>query len=416
MQAAQAQNAITLEQCRQLALANNEDMAQADNTYRQAELDQDIAFASYFPSISGSFTALYAKDLDLMGSTLQMRGMYMAGLTLVQPLYAGGKIMAANKAAKIGVESLSESRRMTRADVISRADNAYWSYIAVGEKVKLLEAYAAQLEEVARQIKTSVEAQMSTRNDALRVEAKQSQITYQLQKANNGKELCRMALCNIMGLPLDSIILPSDTNILVTPPAAMNSTIEARPEYKLLQNQVKIQEQQVKIARSEILPTLGLSAIYSYYGNIKMAGVAQGYSYTQEFKDDFPMAVASLSIPILNWGKGIKGIKKAKLELENKRLELSKNERLMNIELKQAEQNITDGYNMIKSSAVAVAQAEENLRNMHLNYDVGMCTLTDLLDAQAQWQEARSSQIEAETQYKIYETEYLRVTGRLSAE
>ena len=128
------------------------------------------------------------------------------------------------------------------------------------------------------------------------------------------------------------------------------------------------------------------------------------------------MAVASLSIPIHNWGKGIKGIKKAKLELDNKRLELSKNERLMNIELKQAEQNISDGYNMIKSSTIAVAQASENLRNMQLNYEVGMCTLTDLLDAQAQWQEARSCQIEAETQYKIYETEYLRVTGRLSNE
>lgn len=43
----------------------------------------------------------------------------------------------------------------------------------------------------------------------------------------------------------------------------------------------------------------------------------------------------------------------------------------------------------------------------------GLCTLTDLLDAQAQWQQARSNLIEAETQYKIYGTEYLRVTGRL---
>lgn len=399
-----------------MALSNNEEMAQADNKYRQAELDKDIAFASYFPSISGSLTALYAKDLDMMGTTLQMRGMYMAGLTLMQPLYAGGKIMASNKMARIGVEALSETRRMTEAEVIAQADNAYWSYMAVGEKVKLLEAYAAQLDELTRQIETSVEAQMATHGDALRVEAKQSQIRYQLQKANNGKELCRMALCNIMGLPLDSMVLPADTNILVSPPAEMNATIEERPEYKLLKSQVEIQEQQVKIARSEILPVLGLSAVYSYYGNIKLAGTSQGYSYTQEFKDDFPFAAASLSIPILNWGKGIKGIKKAKLELDNKRLELSKNERLMNIELRQAEQNITDGYNMIKSASIAVAQATENLRNMKLNYEVGMSTLTDLLDAQAQWQDARSCQIEAETQYKIYETEYLRVTGHLSGE
>ena len=42
-----------------------------------------------------------------------------------------------------------------------------------------------------------------------------------------------------------------------------------------------------------------------------------------------------------------------------------------------------------------------------------MATLTDLLDAQSQWQQAESNLIEAQTQYKIYETAYLRATGRL---
>lgn len=39
---------------------------------------------------------------------------------------------------------------------------------------------------------------------------------------------------------------------------------------------------------------------------------------------------------------------------------------------------------------------------------------TDLLDAQSQWQQAESNLIEAQTQYKIYETEYLRATGSLN--
>ena len=50
---------------------------------------------------------------------------------------------------------------------------------------------------------------------------------------------------------------------------------------------------------------------------------------------------------------------------------------------------------------------------MQERYDVSMCTLTDLLDAQTQWQQAESNFIEAQTQYKIYETEYKRTTGRL---
>ena len=56
---------------------------------------------------------------------------------------------------------------------------------------------------------------------------------------------------------------------------------------------------------------------------------------------------------------------------------------------------------------------DENLRMMRQKYDNQLCTMTDLLDAQSQWQQARSNLIEAQTQQKIYETEYLRVTGTL---
>ena len=50
---------------------------------------------------------------------------------------------------------------------------------------------------------------------------------------------------------------------------------------------------------------------------------------------------------------------------------------------------------------------------MRNRYAVSMSPLTDLLDAQSQWQEAESNLIEAQAQYKIYETEYLRAIGRL---
>ena len=50
---------------------------------------------------------------------------------------------------------------------------------------------------------------------------------------------------------------------------------------------------------------------------------------------------------------------------------------------------------------------------MRLRYDTQMATMTDLLDAQSQWQQAQSNLIEAQTQYKIYQTEYLKAVGRL---
>lgn len=145
-----AQLQLSQAECRRMALQNNEEMKKATNSYQQAKLDKEIAFASFLPELSGSLTGVYRKDMDLMGMELQMRGTYLAGLTLNQPIFAGGKIIAGHKLAKIGEECAQETRRKTEMDIIAEADNAYWTYIAVGEKVKLLEAYQKQLDELYR--------------------------------------------------------------------------------------------------------------------------------------------------------------------------------------------------------------------------------------------------------------------------
>lgn len=411
---ASAQLQLSQAECRKMALKNNEEMKIAENSYRQAKLDKEIAFAAYLPELEGSLTGIYRKDMDLMGAELQMRGTYLAGLTLTQPIFTGGKIVASNKLAKIGVDCAEESLRKTEMDIIAEADNAYWTYIAVAEKVKLLEAYQKQLDELHHQIAKSVEVQMATQADLLRVDSKRSQILYQLKKAKNGVELCRMSLCSTLGVDIHTTIQATETNIEITSPQQLESNILMRPEYRLLLNQVEAQKQQIKVARADILPTFGISAQYSYYGNLKLAGQAEdGMPFKQEYKDGSPMLMASISVPLFKWGKGLKGIKKAKLNYQNAQLDLQRNERLLNIELQQAIQNIADGYNLVETANIGMSQAAENLRNMQNSYDVSMCTLTDLLDAQAQWQEAYSNQIEAKTQYKIYESEYMRVSGQL---
>ena len=419
---AQEPLALSCAECRKLALEHNEDLQHADNELRKAELDKAIAFAGYLPKFDASVTGAYmAPDLDMMGMELQMRGMYMAGITLMQPLYTGGKIRAGNKMARMGVEAAQESLRKVRMQVIADADNAYWNYIAVLWKVRMLDAYKQQMDSIFAQVERSLSAGMATENDLLRITAKKSEIHYQWQKATNGANLCRLALCNVLGYPLGTEILPTDTVIAFSAPEQLDESIAARPELALLQKQVTIAEQQVKDARSGLLPQIGLSAGYVYYGNVKLNGTASdgqgGYiPFTQDFDDGLALVMASVSVPIFHWGEGLKKVKKAKLDLQGARLDLEKNTRLLRIEARQAVQNLTDGYNLVETARLGYAQADRNRQTMNGRYLAGLCTLTDLLDAQSQWQQAESNLIEAQTQYKIYETEYLRVTGRLEEE
>ena len=123
--------------------------------------------------------------------------------------------------------------------------------------------------------------------------------------------------------------------------------------------------------------------------------------------------MASLSVPIFHWGEGRKKVERSKLDVENSKLDLQRNSRLLSLEARQAVHNVLNSVNLIATADLGCNQSEENLRVMRMRYHSGMCSLTDLLDAQTQWQQAKSNLIEAQTQFKIQETEYLRVTGRL---
>ncbi|MBQ8423296.1 MAG: TolC family protein [Coprobacter sp.] len=415
---AQENMSLSLEQCRKMALEYSEDLKQADNKMHQAELDKKIATTAFLPKFDASATGIYMfPDLDMMGMEMRMRGTYMAGITLTQPLYAGGKILTGRKMSRIGEEAANEQYRMTRMDVLVETDNAYWSYIAVNRKVKMLESYCAQMDTIYRQIEAALSAGMATENDLLRIDAEHSNITYQLQKARNGADLCRMALCRIIGVGYETLITPTDTLLSISHPGQLSGDISDRPELHLLEKQVDVNKQQIKMARADMLPTLGLSVGYTYYGNIKLNSMVDAGNgtmvHTQEFKDGIGLAMVALQIPILHWGENFKKVRKARYELQNSQLQLQKNSRLLDLEVQQAIRNLQDAYMLIGTAQKGLQQANENLRVMRNRYAASMATLTDLLDVQSQWQQAESNYIEAQTQYKMCETEYLRATGHL---
>jgi outer membrane protein TolC len=418
--AAQTVLPLSLAECRAKALAASEDVQEAGNKLKQSDLDKQIAFTNYLPKIDGSVMGEYMfPDMDMMGVELRMRGALFAGLTLTQPLYTGGKIMSGNRLAKIGREVSREQQRATRMDVLVNADNAYWTYLAVLSKVNVLESYMAQMDTLKAQTGTAVEAGMATGNDLLRVDTKNTEISYQLQKARNGAELCRLSLCRIIGADYDTQLQLTDTPQVEAMPENLTTSLAERPELRMLDLQIAAEQQNLKMTRANMLPTIGLSVGYTYYGNIKTytevdMGNGTKMPYTSEFKDGIGLALLSVQIPIFYWGENFKKLSKSRLAIANSQLQRQKNERLMDIEVRRAVINIGDGYRMVQTAETGLSQAEENLRVMTDRYNASMCTLTDLLDAQSQWQQAESNLIEARTQYKIYETEYQRAIGTLS--
>ena len=417
--AAQEKLFLTQTECRQMALHNNEDLRKSDIALRQAQLDKEIAFRAYLPKLDGMVSGTYMlPDMDLMGTELQMRGMYMAGITLVQPVYAGGKVRTANRLARIGEEAAAESLRQTRMSVIAEADNAYWSYIAVSWQVRMLQSYQAQMDTLHRQVAASLSAGMATDNDLLRIDAKRSEIRYQLQKARNGANLCRLSLCSVIGCPLDTEVVPTDTIIPVQAPAGLDADISLRPELRLLQQQVNVAEEEVKDARSGHLPQVGISAGYLYYGNIKIKGSAAGpdgspVPYTQKLDNGMWLAMASINVPIFHWGEGVYKVKSAKAQAEAVRYQLDEAKEKIELQVNQCAFKIDEALRKLQMTEKNMEKADENLRYANLGFKEGVIPTSNVLEAQTAWLSAQSEKIDAQIDVKLTDVYLKKALGKL---
>lgn len=424
---------LSIRQCREMALVSSEEMKIAGYLNEQAKVEKQIARTAGLPKLSASGTYGYLNSdialglpemelkIPIMGTEVDLSGMipetmnvginsgiYMIGATLQQPIFTGGRIATGNKMAEKGMEITEENSNMTRMSIIAEAEKAYWTYFSIKDKINLLNQYEALLDTLYQSVSDMISVKMATGNDLLKISSRRSNIRYQKQKAVNGMELCRMQLCRIIGVDPETKIRLTDSiskeNNQVTDHFY---DLTLRPEYRMLQKQVELKELGIKNARGEYLPTVGLMAGYSYLGKMEMGGVSM--------RMDRPSALVMLSvnIPLFNFGEGAKKIRNAKISREIQQEELNKNSSLLTIEIEHAKRNLQDASLLIMTAESALAEAEASLRSIRDNYEVGMGTLLDLLDAQTQWQEAYNNSIDARVEHKINEIEFLRVTGRL---
>lgn len=411
---------LSLEQCREMALNTDELIKIAKNKLTQSNLDKGIATTAYLPKIDGSASALYMTPNSKVGDAmeLQMKGVYLAGFSLVQPIFAGGKIITANKLARLGQEAAQKQLEATVMDVIANAEKSYWIYVAVRSKIEMLNSYITQLDSILSYTNSAYELGLTTLLSVSRVETKMSELQYNLRQAKSGEEMCRLSLCRIIGVDDTEEIIPIENIDFTSTAKLVYSGIEQRPELNLAKLNVQAKKHEIAMVRADFLPTLGMQIGWNAFGNLKMKNymmLDDGiiYPYTQSISYKGFAGVLSLSVPIFHWGEGFKKVKKTKIEVENAELELEQNRKLMELQAQQTYSNYLDGFSLIESAEKAFENSELNLKMMKEQYESGLMTLTDLLEAQSQWQASFSNLIEAKTQLKINEIDYLRSVGKL---
>ena len=401
-----AAQTYTLEECCRLALEQNAKIKTATGDLSAAEMDKKEAFTNFLPSVSLMGGAMKADDAMLqmaMGDqTMSLMDGGMYGNVMVSlPVYAGGKILNGHKLAKLGVEISELQLRQTRNEVELTVTQSYWQIVVLTEKLRTLESVRTLLENMNRDVNHAVEAGIRQRNDLLQIQLRKNDTQSSFIDVEKDLELCKMLLAQYMGLESGKVEVATSFDTTPVSPDALfvnhAEALETTPEYRLLQKNVEAARLQKRLALGEYLPTVSVSGGYMYQD---FMGPSQNSL----------MGMVSVSIPI-SW-KAPYSVKKQKYRYQNAVTNLNDGGEQLMIRMQKTRNDLQSAYQQVLIAQKSIEQATENLRLNENYYKAGTSGMSDLLDAQALFQQSKDKYAEVRANYEIKKTEYLQVTGR----
>ena len=432
-----AQETLTLSKCRAMALENNKQMAAAIKQTQAARYTEKSYWANFFPNFTASGSGLHSTmngSFNIPGGNLptfipdatgqflpnngfayfpgidlnyKVRTIYMGGLQVEQPIFMGGKIKAAYKMATLGKQMAQLNENLTSTDIILETDQAYALMIKAQEMNKVAESYHAVLQELMKNVQSAYKHGLKSKNDVLKVQVKLNESELSIRKAQNALRLANMNLCHLIGKPLNETLhISDDFPIIEQQSETQINDITARPEYNILDKQVDLAKQQVKLTRSELMPQIGIRGSYDYIHGLKVN------EQTMFDKGNFSVLL-NVSIPIFHFGERINKVRAAKMKLEQTRLEQADLNEKMLLELTQSANNLDEAKLEAELADQSLLQADENRRISKGEYEAGLESLADHLEAQALWQQAYENKVDAHFQLYLNYVKYLKAAGQL---
>lgn len=447
-----AQEVLTLDSCVQMALRSNREIKSAGMQAEQYKHTQKAYLANFFPKFTGrvldaqslsgeqkihielskfvpaelaqamaphvqqlqEFLSQYISPQDLqylaslnptIGIGYNVGNVFHAGVTLEQPIYMGGKVAAAYNMSKLGAQMAQANQRLTEDQVILSTNEAYALLLQASEMHKVALQYDSLLSQLMSDVTAAERHGLRGHNDVLKVQVKKSEAELQVRQAENAIRLAQMNLCHYIGLPLTAqpMVDPIVAEIV---PARNDATIEGRPEYNILELKSQLSAQQVKLTRSDFLPQLGLMAQYGYTHGMEIMG-------SNLFYKPSGMVMVNLTVPLYHANEGYHKVKAAKLEHERTVLEQEDLIEKMNLELQQAANTLDESILELEMTRKNVEQAEENLKASRKAFDVGLESLSDLMEAQTLWQQAYAKQVIVQAQVIVNTVRYKKASGTL---
>lgn len=409
---------LSLDSCLALARRNNAEIRISQMDIENAREVKKQVFTKYFPQANLAALGYWAvnpivhfglEDIqsndmrellealynevsvssDVQNELSLMKKGASGSVTLTQPLYAGGRIATGNKLANLGVEAAELQSEMKERDILENIESTYYLVTGLQEKVATVTAALTLLDSLDRVVQSALANGLVTRSDALQLQLKRNEMLANQQQLASGIRLSKRLLCCQIGIDYsDSLCFinenPSHLHTLTPSPSS-----GSRPEKRLLELSVEAEQLQKRLTLGESLPQLAIIGT-GFYGNL--------------IKND-PSANAvgllSLSVPLSGWWETSHKMKQHNIRITEARIKQEHYNQMMSLEEEKAYSDMLDAAMLMQSDSIALEIAQENYRLATLNYQAGVSTLSEVLEAHALLLQAQNAITDRHTTYVV---------------
>jgi outer membrane protein TolC len=398
---ASEQRVLTLDEMVEMALATSPELKMADQDLLVAKSDLLQAKGGQLPQVE--FVGVTGPVCDAQVPTVQLvtptTGVLVGhdessinifgrlDFALTQPLYTFGKISNRRDAAALGVEAQQAGRVQRRNQVILNTKELYYAYLIASQGKSAASEADDYINDASRRIKRLIElhAKNAEPSDLYRLEAFAAQVRAFAAKAESGSRTAYFALKKAIGFPEDQDFRSKETELSRNPASLQTESeyvqraLENRPEIIQVKKGADARAKLADAAKSDLYPSFFAAAVASVAGAPGRERFDNTY-ITDEFNHAYGGFYAGAHWHF-DFGIGQGRLDKARAEYQKMRDTQEYAERNVPVEVVKYYQDAVEAQKSYVAYQEAVVGARRWILAAFSNFDLGIGTARDMLDA-----------------------------------
>ncbi|MBQ8636071.1 TolC family protein [bacterium] len=408
---------VSLDECLDIAMKNNFNIQISQKDYYSYKYEYQNALSKFLPILN---TTSYISDYSgqiLVGGVLRDNFHETAisvNLTAQHDLTQGGKTIFEAKAAKYFSRSKKHELNFTRSQVIFYTVKYYYEMLLA--KINI-EIYLRNLIERNAQLtlaKNLVKSGFGTKFDVIRSENLSAQARVKLLEALNNFRLSQSRLANLMGIDVNTALMPFEDDIKMLNLVDENKDVEEffnlaldnREDLKNYSDLINYEKQLKNVIITDFIPKPLVNFQQQFQGTAE-AGIKPNYILSG----------------LLYWQPGENTIfgTWTKIKAQNERIKLKKLEyenKLRDIRQAIIDARSTSIFNEkeMEINRKRMDYSAQSIKLAMLRFNLGKGILLDVIQAQSEATTSRVEYVSSIIKYNISQAELLFNSGIISIE